>query len=49
MRYKDSRFLCNTGKARKGNSNYESNDIADDDPENAKGKLPGMARMGLFK
>lgn len=28
-----------TGKARKGgNSNYESNDIADDDPENAKGK-----------
>ncbi|XP_055298957.1 protein amalgam-like [Sitodiplosis mosellana] len=24
------------GKARKGNSNYESNDIADDDPENAK-------------
>lgn len=28
-----------TGKARKGNSNYESNDIADDDPENAKGEF----------
>lgn len=31
--------LFNTGKARKGSSNYESNDIADDDPENAKGEF----------
>lgn len=32
-------ILFNTGKARKGSSNYESNDIADDDPENAKGEF----------
>lgn len=32
-------FILYIGKARKGSSNYESNDIADDDPENAKGEL----------
>lgn len=36
------KMSCNfiiTGKTRKGNSNYESNDIADDDPESGnKGK-----------